>query len=128
MHRTHRPGDTMEGDFFETAAILGGELCRLNVFVGTLPASNAYFAKAYRLERRECLIDGTHESFVFFGGVPRRVVYDNTSLVVKRVLKGPEREEAEEFAAFRGGYPIGHRARHQPRAVRSHQPLDQVLG
>lgn len=106
VHRTHRPGDTMEGDFFDTAAVLGGELCRLKVFVGALPACNAYFAKAYRLERRECLMDGTHEAFVFFGGVTRRVVYDNTSLAVDRVLKGPDREESEEFAAFRGGYPV----------------------
>lgn len=106
VHRTHCPGDTMEGDFFDTAAVLADELCRLKVFVGTLPASNVYFAKAYRLERRECLIDGTHESFVFFGGVPRRAVYDNTSLVVKRILRGPEREEAKAFHAFRGGYPF----------------------
>ena len=106
VHRTHRPGDTMEADFFDTAAVIAGELCRLKVFVATLPASNVYFAKAYRLERRESLLDGTHEAFLFFGGVPRRVVYDNTSLVVKRVLRGPEREEAEAFHAFRGGYPF----------------------
>jgi transposase len=106
VHRTHRAGDTMEGDFFDTAAVVAGELCRLKVFVGTLPASNVYFAKAYRVERRECLMDGTHESFVFFGGVPRRVVYDNTSLAVKRVLPGRERAEADAFHAFRGGYPF----------------------
>ena len=106
VHRTHRPGDTMEGDFFDTAAVLGGEIFRLKVFVATLPASNAYFAKAYRIERRECLLDGTHEAFLFFGGVSRRVVYDNTSLVVKRVLKGTDREEATAFHAFRGGYPF----------------------
>ena len=106
VHRTHRPGDTMEADFFDTAAVVGGELCRLKVFVATLPASNVYFARAYRLERRESLLDGTHEAFVFFGGVPRRVVYDNTSLAVKRVLRGRDRDEAEAFHAFRGGYPF----------------------
>lgn len=106
VHRTHRPGDTMEADFFDTAAVVGGELCRLKVFVAALPASNAYFARAYRLERLECLLDGVDAAFAHFGGMPRRVVFDNTSLAVKRVLKGRDREETDAFHGFRGCYPF----------------------
>lgn len=102
VHRTADPGDLLEADFGETWARLGGALVRLRMFVATLPASNAYFARAYRVERAECLLDGMLRSFRYFGGLPRRSVLDNTSLAVRQVLRGPERVETARFAAFRG--------------------------
>ena len=86
VHRTHRPGDTMEVDFGESWAEVDGAERKVKFLVATLPHSNVYFAKAYRVERLECLLDGIAEAFRYFGGVPRRVVLDNTGLAVKRVL------------------------------------------
>ncbi|MGH7162851.1 MAG: hypothetical protein ACREID_05150, partial [Planctomycetota bacterium] len=51
VHRTHRPGDTMEVDFGESWARLEGRVRRVHVLVATLPSSNVYFAKAYFVER-----------------------------------------------------------------------------
>ncbi len=65
------PGDTMEADFGESWAIIAGELRKVKFFVTTLPCSNVYFARAYPVERLECLLDGLAESFAFFGGVTR---------------------------------------------------------
>ena len=107
VHRTHRPGVTMEADFGESWALVGGDLRKVKFLVATLPASNAYFAKAYPVERIECLLDGLAEAFAFFGGVPERVVLDNTSLAVKKVCRGRDREETNAFHAFRGQYPFG---------------------
>ena len=104
VHRTHRPGHTMEIDFGESWAVVGGQMRKVKFLVATLPASNAYFAKAYPVERLECLLDGIAEAFAFFGGVPERCVLDNTSLVVKKVLRGRDREVTEAFAGFRGQY------------------------
>lgn len=104
VHRTHRPGDTMEVDFGESWVELDGEARKVKFLVATLPCSNVYFAKAYRVERLECLLDGIAEAFRYFGGVPRRVVLDNTGLAVKRVLRGREREETDAFHGFRGAY------------------------
>lgn len=106
VHRTHAPGDTMEVDFGESWAEVAGRMHKLKYLVATLPHSNVYFGKAYPVERLECLIDGIQSAFQFFGGVPRRVVLDNTSLAVKRVLAGREREETEAFHGFRGAYPF----------------------
>ncbi|MHC4579793.1 MAG: IS21 family transposase [Planctomycetota bacterium] len=106
VHRTHRPGDTMEVDFGEAWIDLGGDARKVKFLVATLPASNAYFAKAYRVERLECLLDGIASAFAHFGGVTRRAVLDNTSLAVKRVLKGRDREETDDFHAFRGAYAL----------------------
>jgi transposase len=106
VHRTAIPGDTMEADFFESWAALGNAMRKVRVFTATLPASNVYFAKAYLVERLECLLDGIACAFRYFGGVTRRGVLDNTSLAVKRVLPGRDREETQAFHAFRGAYPI----------------------
>jgi transposase len=106
VHRTHAPGETLEGDFFETWAEVAGSLHKARVFVATLPASNVYFAKAYPIERLECLLEGLSSSFVYFGGLPRRAVLDNTSIAVKKVLPGIEREEQRAFHGWRGSWPL----------------------
>ena len=106
VHRTHEPGMTLEGDFGESWAFVDGRLRKAHFFVATLPSSNAIFAKAYPVERLECLLDGLASAFVFLGGLPRRVVLDNTALAVREVLGGRERRETAAFAAFRGAWPF----------------------
>lgn len=106
VHRTHAPGETMEVDFGNSLGEIARQLRRVKFFVATLPASNAYFAKAYPVERLEALLDGLAAAFAFFGGVPERVVLDNTRLAVKRILAGRDREETDAFEAFRGAYPF----------------------
>lgn len=106
VHRTHAPGDTAEVDFGESWAEVGGRRQKVKFLVVTLPACNAYFAKAYPVERLECLLDGIVEAFCWLGGVPRRAVLDNTSLAVKKVLKGTDRIETSRFHAFRGEWPL----------------------
>lgn len=106
VHRTAVPGDTMEADFFEAWAEIRRVLRKVRVFEATLPASNVHFAKSYPVERLECLLDGIASAFRYFGGLTRRAVLDNTSLAVRRVLTGREREEQRAFQAFRGGYPF----------------------
>jgi transposase len=106
VHRTHGPGQTAEFDFGESWAVVAGRKLKVKFLVATLPASNAYFAKAYPVERLECLLDAITCAFQFFGGLTARGVFDNTSLAVREVLRGPERVEAKAFAAFRGSLPL----------------------
>lgn len=102
VHRTHDAGLTMEADFGEAEAVIAGENVKVHYLTATLPFCNAYFAKAYRVERLECWMDGLLEAFRFFEGLPQRVVLDNTKSAVKEVLKGRERKEQTAFVAFRG--------------------------
>ena len=106
VHRSVRPGTTMEVDFGESWAEVAGMPRKVKYLVATLPYSNVYFATAYPLERLESLLDGIESAFTYFGGVVDRVVLDNTSLAVKAVLAGRDRLETEAFAAFRGAYPF----------------------
>ena len=106
VHRSLRPGTTMEVDFGESWVDIAGVPSKVKYLVATLPFSNAYFAKAYPLERLESLLDGIESAFRYYGGVVERVVLDNTSLAVKDVLAGRDRVLTEAFEAFRGGYPF----------------------
>ena len=45
----------------------------------SLPHSDACFLKAYPGETTEAFCDGHVAGFAFFGGVPRSILYDNTS-------------------------------------------------
>jgi len=96
----------MEVDFGESWADIAGAPCKVKYLVATLPFSNAYFAKAYPVERLESLLDGIESAFKYFRGVVDRVVLDNTSLAVKNVLAGRDRVQTEAFEAFRGAYPF----------------------
>ena len=106
IHRTHAPGRSFEADFGESFALVAGELHKAHYLVATLPSSNVYFAKAYPVERLECLLDGLLSFFLWLCGVPERGVFDNTSLAVKEVLRGRERVETTLFHAFRGAFPF----------------------
>ena len=106
VHRSVQPGTTMEVDFGESWVDVAGVPCRVKYLVAALPFSNAYFAKAYPVERIESLLDGIGSAFRYFGGVVNRVILDNTSLAVKQVLAGRERVRTGAFEAFRGGYPF----------------------
>ena len=106
VHRSVLPGTTMEVDFGESWVDIAGVPCKVKYLVATLPFSNAYFAKAYPVERIESLLDGIESAFRYFGGLVDRLVLDNTSLAVKDVLAGRDRVQTEAFDAFRGGYPF----------------------
>ena len=106
VHRSVLPGSTMEVDFGECWVDIAGAGCKVKYLVATLPYSNAYFAKAYPVERLESLLDGIESAFRYYGGVVERVILDNTSLAVKDVLAGRDRVQTEAFNAFRGGYPF----------------------
>ena len=106
VHRSVAPGTTLEVDFGESWVDIAGAPCKVKYLVATLPFSNAYFAKAYPVERLESLLEGIESAFRYFGGIVDRVILDNTSLAVKDVLAGRDRVQTEAFDAFRGAYPF----------------------
>ena len=67
VHRSMCPGTTMEVDFGESWVDIAGVPCKVKYLVATLPFSNAYFAKAYPLERLESLLDGIESALLLRG-------------------------------------------------------------
>lgn len=107
-----RPGETFvpqrydwgveaQVDWYEAAADLGGERVTLQVFVLRSMASGAAFHRAYRRATQQAFLEAHEYAFRYFGGVFRRLRYDNLAAAVRRVLRGSRREETARFVAFR---------------------------
>jgi hypothetical protein len=58
----------------------------------TLPYSDATFVCAFPRECTEAFLEGHVRAFGFFGGVPRRISYDNSKVAVAKVLGGRDRK------------------------------------
>jgi hypothetical protein len=100
------PGEA-EADFGESVVEIAGRRVKAHGFVIVLPFSGVWFTAAYPAENAESFADGHARAFKFFGGVPRRTVYDNASYAVKRGsgrLKGRERLLTDSFSELQSVY------------------------
>jgi len=94
-------GQEAQVDWYEAWVELAGERVKLQVFAMRSMASGAAFHRAYRRATQQAFLEAHEEAFAYFGGVFRRLRYDNLSAAVKRVLRGSRREETARFIAFR---------------------------
>ena len=92
----HPPGEA-QVDFGEARIKLQGVETKVALFVMTLPYSGAIFVQAFPRECTEAFLEGHRQAFEFFGGVPRRISYDNSAIAVIEVLKGRQRKLTKEF-------------------------------
>ncbi len=102
------PGEA-QFDFGEAVVEIAGVRMKAALAVMSLPYSDAFFVSAYPRECTETFQAAHDDSFEFFGGVPTRVVYDNTSVAVKKVLEGPNRELTTEFLRLESHFLFTHR-------------------
>jgi transposase len=92
----HRPGEA-QVDFGEAEIVRDGHAAKVALFVMTLPYSDATFVCAFPRECTEAFLEGHVRAFAFFGGVPRRISYDNTKVAVARILGGRQRKLTDAF-------------------------------
>jgi transposase len=100
---SHEPG-MAQADFGQAQVRIKGNLCDAHFFVMQLPFSDAVFAKAYPCENTEAFADGHQAAFSFFEGVPLRILYDNTTIAVKKILKDGRREQTTGFIELRSHF------------------------
>lgn len=100
---SHPPGEA-QVDFGEATVKLNGVERKVALFVMTLPYSGAIFIQAFPRECTETFLEGHRRAFEYFGGVPRRISYDNSAIAVIEVLKGRERKLTKEFLRLQSHY------------------------
>jgi transposase len=98
------PGQDAQVDWGEVIVEIGDERRKVQVFVMRLNYSRARFVMAFPFQKQEAFFEGHIQAFRFFGGVPRRITYDNLKTAVFRVLVGHNRQEQNAFIAFRSYY------------------------
>ncbi len=103
----HRPGEA-QVDFGEAQVKLCGERVKVAMFVMTLPHSDAIFCQVFPKECTEAFQEGHKRAFEFFGGVPRRISYDNSKIAVAKITGGRGREVTREFLRLEGHFLFAH--------------------
>jgi transposase len=100
----HPPGYG-QADFGEAVAVIGGVEQRIHFLAVDLPHSDACFVRAYLAETTEAFCDGHNAAFAFFfGRVPQSMLYDNTRLVVARILGDGTRQRTRTFTELQSHY------------------------
>jgi transposase len=96
----HPPGDA-QADFGEALAVIDGEERKAHYLAIDLPQSDDCFVMAFPAETTEAFLEGHNQAFVYFGGVPRTILYDNTKLAVARILGDGTRKKTQAFRSCR---------------------------
>ncbi len=104
---SHRAGEA-QTDFGEATVVLKGEKTKVAMFVMTLPFSDAIFCQVFPKECTETFQEGHKRAFAFFGGVPRRISYDNSKIAVAKIVGGRGREATREFLRLESHYLFEH--------------------
>jgi transposase len=99
----HPPGEA-QVDFGEATIHLAGQETKVALFVMTLPYSGVIFIQAFPRECTETFLEGHRRAFECFGGVPKRISYDNSAIAVIEVLQGRERKLTKEFLRLQSHY------------------------
>jgi transposase len=104
----HRPGEA-QVDFGEALVKMNGALRKVAFFVMALPYSDAPFVMAFERECTETFWEGHVQAFEFFGGVARRISYDNTKVAVAQIIGGGKaRRLTRGFCQLQSHYLFEH--------------------
>jgi transposase len=100
---THAPGEA-QGDFGEALAVIAGVEQKTHFMAFSLPHSDDCFVQAFPAETMEAFLEAHARAFEYFGGVPTRILYDNTKLAVARILGDGERQKTRAFSELQSHY------------------------
>jgi hypothetical protein len=78
------------------------------MFVMTLPFSDALFCQIFPRECTETFQEGHRRALEFFGGVPKRISYDNSRIAVTKVIHKRGGEFTREFLRLESHYLYSH--------------------
>jgi len=103
MPLVHRPGEA-QVDFGYALAKVAGILRKVAFFVMVLPYSDAFFVMCFERECTESYYEGHVRAFEFFGGVPSRITYDNSRVLVGKIIGSHERSLTDGFLKLQSHY------------------------
>src|SRR5258705_9517460 len=100
---THAPGEA-QVDFGEALAVIAGVEQKAHYLAIDLPHSDDCFVAAFPAATSEPFPEGHGRAFAYFGGVPTRILYDNTKIAVAKILGGEERLRTRSFSELQSYY------------------------
>jgi len=103
MPLIHRPGEA-QVDFGHALAKVSKVLKKVVFFVMALPHSDAFFVMAFERECTESYWEGHVQAFESFGGVPNRISYDNSKVLVSKIVGAHDRKLTDGFLKLQSHY------------------------
>src|SRR5208283_966897 len=100
---THPAGEA-QADFGEAVVVVAGVKQKAHYLVVDLPHSDDCFVMAFPAETTEAFLEGHVRAFAYFGGVPTRILYDNTKIAVARILGDGTRQKTRAFSELQSHY------------------------
>lgn len=97
------PGEAVQIDWGEATIWLAGEKRVVNLFCARLCYSDAMFVAGYRRQNSESFQEALIRTFSFFGGTPRKVIFDNAKVAVKDGF-GANAAAQDNYAALAAHY------------------------
>jgi len=104
MPLAYEPGEEAQVDWHDGWIIVNGVIRKAQFFCMRLSYSKAPFVLAYERANMASFLDGHVRAFAYFGGVPRRLAYDNLRSAVIQVGKGSDRRLNKRFIELRSWY------------------------
>jgi hypothetical protein len=103
-----QPGDSVQVDWGEATVYLNGKKVTVNLFCARMCHSCAPFVTAYWRQNLESFLDAIIRTFKYFGGVPRRIVFDNARVAVKSGFgaHAAAQDDYSQLAAHYGFEPV----------------------
>jgi transposase len=98
------PAGEAQVDFGEALVVIAGVEQKAHYLVMDLPHSDDCFVVAFPAETTEAFLEGHVRAFAYFGGVPTRILYDNTKIAVLKILGGTERQRTRAFSELLSHY------------------------
>lgn len=99
----HAPGEA-QADFGEALVMIAGVEQKAHYLAMDLPHSDDCFVMAFPAETTEAFLEGHVRAFAYFGGVPARILYDNTKIAVAKILGGEQRQRTRAFSELQSYY------------------------
>ena len=103
MPLIHRPGEG-QVDFGHALAKVAGVWRRVVFFVMVLPYSDVFFVMAFERECTESYWECHVKAFECFGGVPNRISYDNSKVLVSKIIGPRDRKLTDGFLQLQSHY------------------------
>lgn len=75
-------------------------MTKYHELVISFPSSNGGYTQLCKSENAECLLEAMQRIFEHMGKVPRRILFDNMSSAVTKILPKHERRLADTFSRF----------------------------
>jgi transposase len=98
------PAGEAQVDFGEALVVVAGVEHKAHYLAMGLPHSDDCFVAAFPAETTEAFLEGHVRAFAYFGGVPTRILYDNTKIAVAKILGGEQRQRTRSFSELESYY------------------------